>query len=426
MTDKKPSDELTELEPLEPAELPELPEMAELEDLPELPELPEVDALPELPDAAEPARTPAPPQASKPQPPKPAPQPKPARAAEPAPQPKPTPKPVPAPPAKPAQPAQPVESAQPAQPDEPAKPAPLEPVQAKTIPSPPIPTPDPNPTPAPAKPVPAPESAKAGAATNAPPTPPAAPALAPGEKPPLRQLDKAPLHLKKAAVLVCVGSLAPWMGYEAGVLTYVVAKALVLAGAWFWLKQIDHNWGPKLSGFLGKLGELELVPKKKDDAKKPRKSAIGSDRPTVLTHSFPTGLHVLSLVLMIVGAVVIPFVDGLGGGTLGKAIAELGMLAWAAYTFVHIHSYERWGAFNPIFPMMFLAMLLGGFLMVAGGLAAEPPLKFAMMGGGLVVGIGGGLAAYTIVEAMMQAKKDGDAKKAAALEARRQARKSSK
>ena len=54
----------------------------------------------------------------------------------------------------------------------------------------------------------------------------------------------------------------------------------------------------------------------------------------------------------------------------------------------------------------------------------EGPLRLAMMGGGLVVGIGGGLAAYTIVEAMMQAKKSGDAKKAAAIEARRQARKS--
>jgi hypothetical protein len=36
--------------------------------------------------------------------------------------------------------------------------------------------------------------------------------------------------------------------------------------------------------------------------------------------------------------------------------------------------------------------------------------------------VGGGLAAYTIVEALMQAKKEGDEKKRAALEARRAAR----
>jgi hypothetical protein len=46
-----------------------------------------------------------------------------------------------------------------------------------------------------------------------------------------------------------------------------------------------------------------------------------------------------------------------------------------------------------------------------------------MIVGGAVVGAGGGFAGWTIVEAMMQAKKEGDAKKADALEARRAARK---
>jgi hypothetical protein len=44
-----------------------------------------------------------------------------------------------------------------------------------------------------------------------------------------------------------------------------------------------------------------------------------------------------------------------------------------------------------------------------------------ILGGGAVAA-GGGLAAYTIAEAMMQAKKQGDRKKAEALEARKAAR----
>jgi hypothetical protein len=400
MTEKKPSDptELTELEPLEPDDLPELPELAALKELPELPELPVVEELPELPELPRSASV----------------QKTPASAP---------PKPVPVEPRKPA-PASPVAAkrSEPSAPKPPA-PEPAKPKAPSTPPAAPVPaalTPEPaalTPEPAAADVAAAVATATATAAEEPPP-------LAPGEKPPLRVLDQAPLHLRKAAVIVCVGSLAPWMGYQATALTYAVAKVLVLAGAWLWLKQIDHNWGPKLAGLLGKLGDLELKPKKKDDKKPVRKSSVGADRPSALVHSFPTGLHVLSLALMLAGVAAMPFVDRLSGAPLGKAIAELGMFAWAAYTYVHIHAYERWGPFNPIFPMMFLAMLLGGFLMVAGGLAVEGPLKAAMMGGGLVVGIGGGLAAYTIVEAMMQAKKSGDAKKAAAVEARRQARKS--
>ena len=48
---------------------------------------------------------------------------------------------------------------------------------------------------------------------------------------------------------------------------------------------------------------------------------------------------------------------------------------------------------------------------------------FDAAGASIVVGAGGGFAAFTIVEAMIQAKKEGDIKKAAAIEARKAARK---
>ena len=72
---------------------------------------------------------------------------------------------------------------------------------------------------------------------------------------------------------------------------------------------------------------------------------------------------------------------------------------------------------------MFLAMLFSGLAGVAGGIGAEGGQKIASLLGGVAVAAGGGLAAYTIVESMMHAKKEGDRKKAEALEARKAARK---
>ena len=101
------------------------------------------------------------------------------------------------------------------------------------------------------------------------------------------------------------------------------------------------------------------------------------------------------------------------------------MLGWAAFTWVHIAGYERWGHFNPLFPLMFLGMLFAGAAAVIGALASEATGAAKLMGvlGGATVACGGGLAAYTIAEAMMQAKRDGDRKKAEALEARKASRK---
>ena len=101
-------------------------------------------------------------------------------------------------------------------------------------------------------------------------------------------------------------------------------------------------------------------------------------------------------------------------------------IGWAAFTIVHIAAYARWGNFNPLFPLMFIAMPIVGIGSVLGGRAAEGLDKVFRMGGGGILLIGGGMAVYTIVEAMMQAKKEGDLKKAQALEARRAARKSKK
>ena len=94
------------------------------------------------------------------------------------------------------------------------------------------------------------------------------------------------------------------------------------------------------------------------------------------------------------------------------------------HEFAHIAAYERWGHFNPLFPLMFLGMLFSGIAGAVAGLGAEDTvLKLTSLLGGALVAGGGGLAAYTIVEAMMHAKREGDRKKMEAAEARKAARK---
>ncbi len=257
------------------------------------------------------------------------------------------------------------------------------------------------------------------------------PLLGPGARPPLRELDKAPQHLRLAALIVTGGSLLPWMpgkleaGDGAWWLMALLGKAIMGAAAWLWLQQVRHDFGPKLTGVLGQLADLHLKPKTKpapDETKRKAKPKAATS--LHLEHPFPTGLHALALVLGVAAVLVAARDPRVGFASTSSGMPEVIMLGWAAFTWVHIAGYERWGAFNPLFPLMFLGMLFAGIMGVLGALANESGglMKLAgLMGGGLVAA-GGGLAAYTIVEAMMQAKKQGDRKKAEALEARKAAR----
>jgi flavin-dependent dehydrogenase len=71
---------------------------------------------------------------------------------------------------------------------------------------------------------------------------------------------------------------------------------------------------------------------------------------------------------------------------------------------------------------MFIGMLLSGGLTVAGFLGGAAGTTPVSLIGGIIVAIGGGMAAYTIVEAMIEAKKEGDAKKGAENDRRKAAR----
>ena len=250
----------------------------------------------------------------------------------------------------------------------------------------------------------------------------------PDARPPLRVLDKAPQHLRLAALVVVAGSLLPWMpgrveaGASSAWLQTLAAKGIMIAAAWLWLQQVHHDFGATLSGLLGQLAQLRRGPKARaDEEGKPRPRSRAST--TQLEHPFPTGLHVLSWLLVLVALAVV-WNDPRRGPLGSNGVPEVAMLGWAAFTWVHIASYERWGGFNPLFPLMFLGMLFAGaagVLGAVGGEATGAAKLMSMLGGAAVAG-GGGLAAYTIAEAMVAAKKEGDRKKSDALEARRAAR----
>ncbi len=260
---------------------------------------------------------------------------------------------------------------------------------------------------------------------------PAGAAPASGGTPPLRVLDKAPLHLRQAALIVTAACVLPWMPGkvegEAGNawLLTLAAKLLMGAGAWLWLQQVKHDFGPKLVGGLAGLANLHLAAKKKaepEDGKAKRQPKPKAS--TKLEHPFPTGLHALAVVL-VVGAILLAMQDPRRALIGSAGTVEVAMFGWAVFTWVHIAGYERWGGFNPLFPLMFLGMLFAGLMGVIGGLFGELAglARILAILGGAGTAAGGGLAAYTIAEALMQAKKEGDVKKAQALEARKASRK---
>ncbi len=259
-------------------------------------------------------------------------------------------------------------------------------------------------------------------APSAPPAPPSSAARRNTGRPPRRILDRAPTHLRTAALLVLFGASLPFLGVGDGWLVATGAKACALAAAGLWWAQVLHDFGPEQSGVLGGLASF-AIPLPARLRRKPARRTAGG--PFALEHPFPTALHAFSLAL-IAFAVVLSLEDERKGVIGSKGLSEMAIFGWAAFTWVHIASYERWGRFNPLFPLLFLGMLFAGLASVLGALDGEGAGKLAGLLGGGAVAAGGGLAAYTIVEAMLQAKKEGDRKKANALEARKAARRASR
>lgn len=219
--------------------------------------------------------------------------------------------------------------------------------------------------------------------------------------------DQAPRMLKKAAMVCAFGSIPPWLATDAHIGVLLGSKAVVAIAAYLFHVCVLARAGEKVDKTFKNLTDKAFV----DVSKRPRN--FGE---SLLQH-VPTPLHVIAWVFLVLGLGIL-FLDP---STLGKSLAEVGMLAWAAATFVHIDSYERGGKFNPIFPLMFLGHAVAGVL--AFGTQIQVEKNLLAMAGSVVVAVGGVMAISTMFIAMKQAKVEGDLKKRAASEARKAARK---
>lgn len=240
----------------------------------------------------------------------------------------------------------------------------------------------------------------------------------PGAK---RQLERAPLLLRQAALVLIAAGLLPWVGHNGTWVTFGLAKVLVALGGWMFLESIKVRTGERVSGLLAPLARMRFGPP-------PGQKAKGA---AALLAGIPTALHVLAWVVTLAGlftplfdpAAALVDVAERDAFNFGKAITEVGLFAWGIATFVHIAAYERGGGFSPMYPFVFLAPGIGGLFVLRYALMQDEKNWISALGAVLAV-ISGGLAVYTITVAMMQAKKEGDAKRNAALEARRAQRKS--
>lgn len=211
-----------------------------------------------------------------------------------------------------------------------------------------------------------------------------------------RAQEKAPQLLKKAARVLVIGSLLPWIGAELttnGHLINVALKLGLVAACWMIMKGVDAFYaGSAATGF----GSKSLIPG--------QKGMVGA----------LNGLHIVGA-LLIVAMIALQFVLIDKPLVIGESVT----LLLGGLTFAHIDSYEKGGKFSPLFPLMFAGCAFGGVFGLFGRLKDGNYLAAL---GCAIVTTAGIQAVHTIAVAMMQAKKDGDIKKAAALEARKQAR----
>jgi hypothetical protein len=219
-----------------------------------------------------------------------------------------------------------------------------------------------------------------GQASGMPPpgSPPVATAGAPRPAGGPREIEKAPLMLQKAALVLILASLLPWLVPEGWNLVRLGAKVVILLGGWFTYCGVEEAHG--------------------------RKTPLGAIGAKVLP--------ILGLVIMVAGLGVTLL--GRWEGMLEGAALAVGVLAWCA-----VHGYSLGGKFNPswalIIPFFGIAALFNVF--VAMSIEDTVAKLFAILGS-LGVVAAGGFAGYTMFVSMKEARAHGEAKKRAASEAR--------
>lgn len=223
-----------------------------------------------------------------------------------------------------------------------------------------------------------------------------------------RELDQAPLVLRKASVVMGAAAIIP---FATGPMelwpTIFLGKALILLGGWIFYQSHVHNHGGQVPGFIASLS--------KGGAK------------TVYAV-----FGVLALVGLWNFGDVVSVGNEYGFDGTAKTLTTLGIIAeklillLCLFTYTHIYDYEHGGKFNPIFPLMYLGGAIGGLGAIVKDIAPPPgtsldPNYIAALGA-VGVCVGGCMAMWTMWLAMKEAKEQGEKKKAAQVEARKAAR----
>lgn len=235
-----------------------------------------------------------------------------------------------------------------------------------------------------------------------------------------RELEEAPKLVRKAATILTIGALFPWL------------TGLSTQGEMPWKFWVMGLVATLLAGFV-------LIESAKHHAGLP---ANGLLKPIIGAH--PMAGTGLGLVLF-VAAIAIAFMGsslwvgegadarfvGLvaGDGTPDTAAnlfslwatMEFSALFLGLATLAHVLSYEYGKKFNPIFPLMFLGPAIAGALNLLGASRQIGDNGIAILAaiGSLTVAAGGIMAMYTMYVSMKQAKVEGDIKRTAERERRK-------
>jgi hypothetical protein len=197
-----------------------------------------------------------------------------------------------------------------------------------------------------------------------------------------RELEAAPRMLRKAALILSVSALLPWLLPGGFHLMVLLGKGVVLLGALLYYWSVLAVHGEPTPGFVASLA--------KRNARLPGWIGLG---------------------VMVVGLAVPPYDLG--------AIVERGTLLVGTLVWIQVLAYEKGGKFNPVGGLVIPLIGVAGLGRIATTFTTFDILALV---GSLGVVAAGGMAGYTMVVAMKEAKAHGEAKKKAAVEERKRAR----
>ncbi len=236
-----------------------------------------------------------------------------------------------------------------------------------------------------------------------------------------RELEQAPLELRKAAQILLAGSLLP----------FYVGLSFATAGAaadFRWIGEQNFPWGvflgAKALALLG--GYIFHEGYKATHGGEEKGPIAGLAKAHAMAPMILAGvIWIFALIFATTGSI-----DALQGEKLEAKpwtsfvlIVELFTMILAMTTTSHIYGYEHGGKFNPIFPLAFLGPAVAGvvqFLALgqvnSGGHSGIGYL--ALLGSG-VCAAGGIMAMMIMVKAMKEAKAEGERKAALVREKRK-------